>query len=283
MSTLHTAARFLGREAVRSSRGTGLFAVAVVLVLALAMVSEVPQARGPRSAATGALTPAMQAATSVDGALNAAASWFAGNRRAVQEDQQLQEENRRLAAQLAQLQATERQNAQLRAELGLRQEEQLLTTGATVVARDPDGLDRTLTIDHGSRSGVRPGMAVIAGGALVGLVRSVTGSSAQVETTADPGFTVAVVTADTGLTGIARGGTPTLSAQLTTTGETEPQSGEGVVTASGGGVPAGLALGSLTTVSAGGQAAPAVAAGEVIPFSDPAQAADVLIVRAVRS
>jgi len=282
MSTLHTAARLLGREAVRSSRGTGLFAIAVVLLMALATISELPQARGPRSAATGALTPAMQAATSVDGALNGAAMWFAGNRRATQEDQQLQEENRRLAAQLAQLQATEWQNAQLRAELGLRQEEHLLTTGATVVARDPDGLDRTLTIDHGSASGVGPGMAVIAGGGLVGVVRSVTASSAQVETTAEPDFAVGVVTVSTGLTGIAQGGAPALSVRLVTTAETEPQAGEGVVTAAGGSIPAGLALGLLSTVTVGGGAAAAVVGGQLTPFSDPAQAAQVLVVRAVR-
>ena len=205
MSPLHTAVRFVRREAARSSRTTGLFAIAVLLVVALGTASELPQARAPRAAATGALTPAMQAATLVDGAMNGAATWFVGNRQTADENQQLQEENRRLAAQLAQLQATERQNAQLRAELGLRHQDQLLTTGATVVAHDPDGLGRTLTIDHGSRSGVRPGMAVIAAGGMVGLVRSVTGWSAQVETTAEPGFAVGVVTAGTGLTGTVEG------------------------------------------------------------------------------
>ncbi len=248
MSSLHTAARVVGHEAVRSSRGSGLFAIAVVLAVALVVASQLPQARAPRAAATSALAPAMQAATRVDGALQGAAVWFAGNRQTSDENQQLQQENRRLAAQLAQLQATQRENAQLRADLGLRQEDHLLATGATVVARDPDGLGRTFTIDHGSGSGVRPGMAVIANGAMVGLVRSVTASSAQVQTTAEPGFAVAVVTATTGLIGTAGGGTPALPVRLLTTGQTEPQPGEGVVTATGGLIPGGVALGRLTTV-----------------------------------
>jgi rod shape-determining protein MreC len=282
MSSLHTAARFVGREAVRSSRGSGLFVIAVIVVMALGIASQLPQARVPRTAATGALTPAMQAATQVDGALTGAAAWFAGNRQTMDDNQQLQEENRRLAAQVAQLQATEQQNAQLRAELGLRQEDHLLTTGAMVVARDPDGLDRTFTIDHGNRSGVRPGMAVVAGGGMVGLVRSVTPWSAQVETTAEPGFAVAVMTAGTGLIGTARGGAPALPVRLVTTGQTEPQPGEGVVTAGAGAIPGGLALGRLTTVSVGGQAAGAIVGGQVTPFSDPAQASGVLVVRAVK-
>ncbi len=279
MSPLHTAVRFVRREAARSSRATGLFAIAVLLVVALGTASELPQARAPRAAATGALTPAMQAATLVDGAMNGAATWFVGNRQTADENQQLQEENRRLAAQLAQLQATERQNAQLRAELGLRHQDQLLTTGATVVAHDPDGLGRTLTIDHGSRSGVRPGMAVIAAGGMVGLVRSVTGWSAQVETTAEPGFAVGVVTAGTGLTGTVEGGTPALPVRLVSTGQTEPLPGEGVVTAGDAAIPGGLALGRLTTVSLGGQGAGTVDRGQVTPFSDPAQASQVLVVR----
>lgn len=282
MSSLHTAARFVGREAARSPRATGLFAIAVILVMALGLAAEFPQARAPRAAATGALTPAMQAATLVDAELNAAAAWFAGNRQTVDDNQQLQDENRRLAAQLAQLQATERQNAQLRAELGLRHEDHLLTTSATVVARDPDGLDRTFTIDQGSRSGVGPGMAVIAAGGMVGVVRSATAWSAQVETTAQPGFAVAVVTAGTGLTGTADGGTPALAVRLVSTGQTEPQAGEGVVTAGDATIPGGLALGRLTTVSLGGPAAGGVVRGQVTPFSDPAQAAQVLVVRGVQ-
>lgn len=281
MLQLRSTARFVFREAVRSSRGTGLFALAIILLLVLGAISRLPQAGPPRAAATGALTPAMEAATWVDGTLNGAATWFAGNHQAAEQDQQLQAENRSLAAEVAQLQAVERQNAELRSELGLRRQDHLLTTGALVVARDPDGLGRTFTVDHGTTSGVRPGMAVVAGAGLVGVVRSVTARSAQVETTADPAFTIPVLTATTGLHGTARGGAP-LSVRLLTTGETQPQPGEGVVTAGAGAVPTGLPVGRLTTATVGGESAPA-AGGVLLPFSDPAQADQVLVVRAVRA
>lgn len=279
MPSLHSTVRFVAREALRSSRGTGLFVISVVLLVVLGTVSQLPQAGRPRAIATGALVPAMEAATWVDGAMNGAATWFAGNRQAAEQDQRLQAENRRLAAEVAQLQAIERQNAELRSELGLSRQGHLVTTGAAVVARDPDGLDRTFTIDHGSSSGVRPGMAVVAGAGLVGVVRSVTARSAQVETTAEPDFSVGVLTATTGLSGTARGG-PQFTVRLPATGETQAQPGEGVVTARGGAVAAGLPVGRLTTVSLGGETASQT--GDVItPFSDPAQADQILVVRSV--
>ncbi len=279
MSPLRSTITFVAGEAVRSSRATGLFALAVVLLIALGATSQLPQAGRPRAVATGALTPAMEAATWVDGALNGAAAWFAGNREAAEQNQQLQAQNRRLAAEVAQLQELERQNAELRSELGLRRQAHLLTTGATVVARDPDGLDHTFTVDHGSSSGVRGGMAVVAGDGLIGVVRSVTTRSAQVETIADPALRLAVLTATTGLPGTAQGGSE-VSVRLATSGPTQPQPGEGVVTASGGALPPGLPLGRLTTVTVGSQAS---VAGVVTPFSDPAQADLVLVVRAVRA
>ena len=271
--------RLIVREAVGSSRGTGVFALAVVMLVVLGAASQLPQAGPPRAAATGALTPEMQAATWVDGTLNGAASWFEGNRQGAEQNQQLQAENRRLAAEVAELQAAERQNAELRSELGLRRQGHLLTTGATVVARDPDGLGRTFTIDHGSSSGVRAGMAVVAGAGLVGVVRSVTARSAQVETIAEPALQIPVVTAVTGLRGMAQGG-PQLVVRLLTTGQTQPQPGEGVVTAGAGSVPPALPLGRLASVTAGGQTAN-VAGGVVTPFADPAQADVILVVRAV--
>lgn len=273
MSPIHTITRFLGREVTTSSRGTGLFALVLALIVGLGALSGLPRAQAPRAAAAGALTPAMEAATRVDGLMNAAAAWFAGNRQSAQETAQLRAENRRLAAQLGRMQSLQRQNAQLRAELGLRRQDHLATTGATVIAHDPDGLDRTLTIDRGSARGVRPGMAVLAGGGLVGVVRSVTPSSALVETTADPGFRIGVRTAGTGLGGTAGGGEQALSVRLVTTGQTRPVSGEAVMTAGGGAVPPGLPLGRLSTVAAAGGAA------DLTPFSDPAQATVVLVVR----
>ncbi|MGH2930787.1 MAG: rod shape-determining protein MreC, partial [Solirubrobacteraceae bacterium] len=231
---------------------------------------------------TGALTPAMRAATWVGGELTGAATTFTDNHREAQQNARLRQENRRLAAQLAELQAAEQENAQLRAELGLKRQGQVRTTAATVVARDPDGLERTLTIDAGSSSGVRAGMAVLAGSGLVGVVRSVTPGSAQVRTTSDPAFRVAVRTSTTSLGGVAQGGERELAVRLSVTGQTQPQPGEGVVTAGEGGtIPPGIAVGRLTTTTISGRTAGSVS-GLITPFWDPAQVTSVLVVRSVR-
>lgn len=272
--------RVLRHETLSRARGTGLFALLLALVVGLGAVAQLPVAQGPRAQVEASLTPAMRAASWVGSGLSAGAGAFTDNYAAARQNAELRQENQRLAAEVAQLQAAQREDSQLRSELGLTRQDHLRVVAATVVARDPDGLDRTLTIDRGSAAGIRPGMGIVAGTGLVGVVRSVTSRSAIVETVADPSLRLAVHTASSGLTGTLLGGPGELTVHLTATAGAQPQPGEGVVTAGGGNLPADLPIGQLSTASMSGQTV-AVVPGQVTPFQDPAQVWSVVAVLSV--
>ncbi|MFZ0216575.1 MAG: rod shape-determining protein MreC [Candidatus Dormiibacterota bacterium] len=269
------AGAFLRREAQDGRRHTGLFVVALVLVVVLGAVAAQPSAIGPRDTVAGALLPAMRAASWVSGGLTQSAATLGDNRRLSEENTQLAQQNRQLAAEVAELQATQSQNAQLRAALQFQQQAHDRTVAAPVVARDPDGLQRSLTIAEGSAAGIRVGMTVVTGAGLVGRVRTVQAHSAVVQTTADPQFSIAVQTATTSLNGTAQGGRVALPVQLTIGPSVQPQGGEAVVTAGTGGVPAGIPVGILSTV---GQGAGLHVAGAITPLEDLSQVTFVVVV-----
>ena len=217
----------------------------------------------------------MRAGSWVGGALTESAATLGDNQRLSQQNAQLAQENRQLAAEVAQLQAVQSENAHLRSTLDLARRLNDRTVAADVVARDPDGLERSLVIAQGSAAGVRVGMTVVSGAGLVGRVATVEPHSAAVETTADPRFTVQVQTATTGLHGTARGGHASLPTQLAVDPNAQPQGGEAVVTAGSDGVPAGIPVGVLSTA---GQGAGPRVAGSITPMEDLSQMSFVLVI-----
>jgi rod shape-determining protein MreC len=104
-------------------------------------------------------------------------------------------ENARLRAELARLEAVERENAVLRSDnRDLRRLLRLTRTGpvagrwvaAEVVARSPSTWFSTVVIDRGSRSGVATGDAVLAAGGLVGRVLTTSPFQSVVLLLSDP-------------------------------------------------------------------------------------------------
>jgi rod shape-determining protein MreC len=89
------------------------------------------------------------------------------------------------------LEQLERENRRLRSLLGLS-----ASAGANlpapVISRRSTGWWQLLTLGRGSLQGVRPGAAVIAPGGLIGLVSSVTPTTATVRLLTDPGSRVGV-------------------------------------------------------------------------------------------
>lgn len=104
----------------------------------------------------------------------------------------------------ARLAALEAENARLRGLLGLRQASPTRLTAA-VIAREPAGWWQTLRIGRGSLQGVREGAAVLAPGGLIGLVSSVTPTTAQVTLLTDPASRVGVWVARTRHHGLLSG------------------------------------------------------------------------------
>lgn len=104
----------------------------------------------------------------------------------------------------ARLGALEAENARLRGLLGLQQATPTRLT-APVIARDPAGWWQTLLIGRGSLQGVREGAAVLAPGGLIGLVSSVTPTTARVTLLSDPSSRVGVWVARTRHHGLLSG------------------------------------------------------------------------------
>lgn len=131
--------------------------------------------------------------------LQVATDWVAGQFRGVAEGVQelasLREENARLRAltqDAGQFEARNelliQENERLRQELRMKERTDHPLLTAEVISRSPDNWYRTVTINRGSRDGVRPNMAVVNWQGLVGKVTHTTPFTATVQLVLDAGF-----------------------------------------------------------------------------------------------
>jgi rod shape-determining protein MreC len=181
-----------------------LVVVALALVALDASVSSGGVTDRVRGAASAVLGPALGAVTGAAQAVGDAASALGGGPR--REIDRLKRENASLRLQAAASDDDRRRAHEL--------DDLLRTAGlgpsrivpARVIA-DAAGQDvvRSVTIDAGSRDGVRTDMTVICGQGLVGRVRRVGPLTADVLLLTDPGFSVGVRLEATGRIGVARG------------------------------------------------------------------------------
>lgn len=194
-------------------------------------------------------------------------------------------ENRSLREQVAELSERrrsvadlERENAELKALLALRDRDGSRTVAARTVALAPSNFEWTITIDVGSDDGVARGMPVVNGDGLVGRVLQVTPRASRVLLLTDPTFSVAARSASGGQVGIldGRGGDPLSFRPLDPT--TELAVGDEVVTASyeGGGFPSGIPIGVIA--EAGERGSRLEREYRLRPFVDFSRLANVLVV-----
>ena len=148
---------------------------------------------GPVDAAVGA------AASSVGGGAAAVGDLVAGA-----EVTDLRQENDRLRRELAEGEQAERRVAELDALLGAVAE-QSAVPARVVAAGSRLGFGRTVTIDAGSRDGLRADLVVVAAAGLVGRTVEVGPSTSVVLLLDDPGFGVGARLARGGTLGLARG------------------------------------------------------------------------------
>ena len=179
----------------------------------------------------------------------------------------LREDNRRLEAEVARLRAQERtyadvlgENRRLRGALGMAGRCGCRTVGASVVASSGSNFQLSVTVDAGSRQGVRRDMAVVDADGLVGRVTQVTADYATVLLVTDPASGVAATLAPGPARGKAPGivkgsGAQLLSFQPVRAG-TEVRRGDPVVTQGyqGSVFPAGLPIGVVERVDPAGAA-----------------------------
>ena len=164
-------------------------------------------------------------------------------------------ENQRLRAQVETLQVRERsttdlerENAELRDLLDIRERAELETITASVVGFGASQFEWTVTLNVGTDDGSERNMPVINGDGLVGRVLDTTSRASTVLLTIDPNFAVSVRTAAGGEIGIlaGRGGDPL--AFTPNDPQVEVEAGQELVTSSydAGLYPAGIPVGLIS-------------------------------------
>ena len=101
-------------------------------------------------------------------------------RSTAQENEQLKQRLSELEVQLNTARQAEAENERLQALLDLKQQNEIKSIPARVIARDPSVWFNTITINRGSTSGVAVNMPVVTGGGIVGRVITVSPFASQV-------------------------------------------------------------------------------------------------------
>ncbi|HEX9343617.1 MAG TPA: rod shape-determining protein MreC [Actinomycetota bacterium] len=175
----------------------------------------------------------------------------------------LRADNRRLTAEVEQLQSEERtyqdaigENQRLRGTLGMAARCGCKTVGALVVARSGSNFQWSVTIDAGSSRGIASGMPVLDADGLVGRVSQVTAGYATVTLLDDPASGVAASLARTKGPGIVKGAAEAGLQFEPVQAGTDVRPGDEVVTRGyqGGVFPAGLPIGMVARVDPAGAA-----------------------------
>jgi rod shape-determining protein MreC len=171
-------------------------------------------------------------------------------RNLAQDNTKLAEENANLRQRLAEDSEVRRDNELLRKQLGLDVAGAPPEVAAEVVAFQPDSYRQFVTMNKGSRVGIKTGMAVLSQGMVIGTIADVQATTAKVMLVTDPEFSLTAKDQDTNATGIVRG---RLGSGLVLDDIAQSDSvkaGDTVTTSGlGGVVPAGLLIGQLESVN----------------------------------
>ena len=163
----------------------------------------------------------------------------------------LSRENQQLRLQALQTAETLRENDRLRALLGWKQRHpQWNLKLAHVILRDPANWWRTVTIDLGSRDGVRENQPVLGNDGLVGRIRTVRLTNAQVVLLGDPNCSVSAriknETRDAGIVGVGGAFDASLVQLNYLPRHANVKPGQEVVTSDEGGLfPTGIPIGRI--------------------------------------
>ena len=168
-----------------------------------------------------------------------------------QQNQELKERVSRLQLEQAGLLEDARQGQRLQALLGFKEHYIYSTVPAQVIGTSGTDQSRILTIDKGSKDGLKPDMAVITPDGIVGKLRDVFGHTSQVLVISDQTSGAGVLLESTRLRGVLRGnalGQPQIINMLP---DERVKPGERVITSGGDQIfPRGLPVGVVDQVVA---------------------------------
>lgn len=229
-----------------------LIYLALIVIVGVSMIflSRIPQVRFIETLLFEALAPVQIVISGPVRRLDSVGQTITsiGSLRA--ENDALRNEVDRLSQQAVLVPELQRENAELRAQLGFQRDSpQFQWITAHLLGFDPSNLVQAITIDRGSRSGVAEGMTVVTPRGLVGQVIQVTPNTAKVLLVSDVSSSADALVQSNRAKGVVNG---SRTGQLTMTyiaQQFKVQTGDRVVTSGLGGVfPAGLWVGTVIDV-----------------------------------
>lgn len=165
------------------------------------------------------------------------------------ENTALRLKNSQLEAELAKLNSVQGENDTLRQDLSFKKTRtDLKLTPAEVLSFSPTGQYQSLTINQGSRDGLKENQAVVSNGFLIGKIHQVATSSAEVWLITNRNLITPVVLTGSQTVGLLSGGVRGLVVENIPL-DTKVSVGESVVTSSLEGIyPSGIAIGKVEEI-----------------------------------
>lgn len=235
--------------------GVAMVAILLLLVALLFVTSgERESLSPPESAVREVLAPLERVFFRVASEISGAAHTVANLRHLVRENDRLYLEISRLMAENARLEEYRLENTRLRKLLDFQATLDYPTCAAQIVGRDPGNWLGTVTINKGTRHGVRKNMACATMEGLVGRVLSTTPRTATVLLILDPRSAVGGMVQRTRTLVLLEGdpARPGLCLVKSLTPECDVQVGDRVLSSGLGGVyPKGLVIGEIVEVMPG--------------------------------
>ena len=221
--------------------GIGALVGAVLLALSLWRPASF---NGPRTVAHDAVAPAGQASAQVRAESQGLIESIRGYLRAGSQNAELKREAELARIRLAEAEATRRENARLKALLGLREEDRTPVATARLIGSTSSSARRFAYLGAGSAQGVEVGMPVRSPRGVVGRVLEVGSDSSRVLLLTDSQSVLPVRLADGNAVAFAEGrGDSMLRIRLINLGINPLKAGDVFVTSGAGGYyPPGIAV-----------------------------------------
>ena len=236
-----------------------LFLVAVLIVQVIGLAVQVrrpnpsggdaPTVRLIRLWAIGLMSPPEKAVHGGGSGLRSMWSNYIDLRHVRQQNQELKERVSRLQLEQASLLEDARQGQRLQALLAFKEHYISSTVPAQVIGTSGTDQSRILTIDKGSKDGLKPDMAVITPDGIVGKLRDVFGHTSQVLMISDQTSGAGVLLESTRLRGVLRGNALGQPQIINLLPDERVKPGERVITSGGDQIfPRGLPVGVVDQV-----------------------------------
>jgi len=238
-----------------------LFLILVLLAQAIALAMQVrtpADSGGPdgggvrliRMWATATVTPFERAAHAVGSGVSNEWSNYIDLRHVRQQNKDLQQQLTRMRIEEAAIAEDARQGRRLQAMLRFRETYVGSTVAAQVIGASGSDQSRVLTIDKGSRDGLKPDMPVITQDGIVGKIRDVDPTTAHVLEINDQTSGAGVILQSTRIRAILRGNIAGRAQIGNLTADSRIKPGEQVLTSGGDQVyPRGLPVGTIESIA----------------------------------